>query len=113
MKLFSAFLSFLLLTSAFTSCKKPKIKACFTTDKSAFVVNDTITFDLNCSKNPSTSIIWDFGDGTSEESRSLSVKHSYINSGEYNVTLTICEHAMWYKLNTNCDQITKLVRVNQ
>lgn len=75
-------------------------------------INDSITFDLSCSENASYNT-WDWGDGTTENNRDLTTQHSYSTPGQYTVTLTSCEHAMWYKLETACDSYIKTIIVTQ
>ena len=69
-------------------------------------------FDLSCSENSATNNAWDFGDGTVSNSASAStITHSYTAPGQYTVTLTVCEHAMWFRGKVRCDDFSKTVIV--
>ncbi len=54
-------------------------------------VNQILTFDASGSTSsaPLTKILWDFGDGTTDNSGSLMVNHAYAADGTYNVLLTL------------------------
>lgn len=100
------------ITVAALGCEKEKPISCFTTSIDNATISDSIIFDLSCSDNPSYNT-WDFGDGTIVNSKDLTTIHSYSASGEYIVTLTVCEHAMWYKGKTECDDYSKTIIVAQ
>jgi len=87
--------------------KKHHYEACFTVDKTAASVGQTITFS-NCSNYDSgyTDALWNFGDGTTANSKgSESVTHSYSSPGTYQVILTVGE-------KENDSQQTKTVVIN-
>ncbi len=100
-----------IIVAAF-GCKREKPDSCFTTSMDQATINDSITFDLSCSENASY-ITWDWGDGTTVNNRDLTTTHSYGTPGQYTVTLTVCEHAMWYKSETTCDSYSKAIIVTQ
>jgi PKD repeat protein len=69
---------------------EPPPEATFTYSLANPKVGDVITFDASKSKGISGQIVeyeWDFGDGYS--GKRVSIKHSYYDSGTYNVALTV------------------------
>lgn len=67
-----------------SSCTKTP-SACYSADKGkAAKVNEEVQFDASCSQD-ATTYTWDFGDGGTDSG--LNVKHKYLNTGVYTVTL--------------------------
>jgi PKD repeat protein len=70
-----------------SSCYQPYyyeyVDACFYTQEDTYFVNEEIQF-YNCS-DQAQSYFWDFGDG--ETSTLINPKHTYIETGEYEVKL--------------------------
>jgi len=57
--------------------------------------NKTVTFDASGSFDPDGNIvkyIWDFGDGSSNETSNPIITHIYVKNGQYNVTLTVVDN---------------------
>ncbi len=79
-----------------TACTK-KPSASFTADKTTVKVGETVTF-ANASKNGQI-YYWEFGDGTTSQTRYPS--HIYKNSGSYNVTLTVSTNDKKKSSNTS------------
>lgn len=79
------FFFYLLGILLFSSCVKPT-KACFVYSVEDYLTH-TILFDASCSQSASF-FDWDFGDGdTSIFNSQDTLSHSYLQSGDYTVTL--------------------------
>ncbi|MBE0519971.1 Ig-like domain repeat protein [Candidatus Bathyarchaeota archaeon] len=74
------------------------------------VKNETITFDASASYDPDGNIIsykWDFGDGNITVVKTPTIMHSYLDCGDYSVTLKVTD-------NSNLtDTVTKIITVQK
>lgn len=68
----------------FGACQKAPM-ACFTASKTTAAVNETITFNSDCSMD-AHHYEWDFGDGSMSSEANPS--HAYSNAGSYTVMMT-------------------------
>jgi nitrous oxidase accessory protein NosD len=60
------------------------------------VINKKITFNASASYDPDGYIVnyaWDFGDGNITTIPNATVKHLYMNSGNYSITLTVTDNS--------------------
>lgn len=65
----------------------------FTESASTIYTGETIDFDASGSHDPDGTIVtyhWDFGDGNTGEG--VTVSHTYVDDGSYNVTLTVSDN---------------------
>ena len=91
-------------------CRKPNdFKACFTTEKDTYSINDEIVFE-NCSAfnkgDENSGVSWSMGDGTAKFSfGNESITHKYDSAGDYVVKIRI-----GYKEGP-ADEIEKLIKV--
>jgi PKD repeat protein len=87
-KLYGMILSgFLLASCSVESPLSPDaLKACFTTKKESYDLNETIFFDGKCSQN-AEEYIWYMGDGTVYEGEAYN--YQYTESGTYQVSLVV------------------------
>ncbi|MCW4016794.1 MAG: PKD domain-containing protein [Candidatus Bathyarchaeota archaeon] len=86
--------------SAKTSTSSYKVKvpnrsptADFTASPSTVYTDEVVEFDASASKDPDgsiTSYVWDFGDGN--VGSEVTATHSYVEDGEYVVTLTVTDN---------------------
>jgi PKD repeat protein len=82
------------LTVNILSAKSPPT-AIFKISPTAAKANKTVTFDASGSFDPDGNItryIWDFGDGSSNETSKSITTHIYVKNGQYNVTLTVVDN---------------------
>ncbi|MCW3986207.1 MAG: PKD domain-containing protein, partial [Candidatus Bathyarchaeota archaeon] len=82
--------------SASTSATKTVLNrppvASFTESAESVLVGETIYFNASASYDPDGTIVsyfWDFGDGAN--GTSMTVEHTYIDDGDYTVTLTVTD----------------------
>lgn len=69
-----------------------KLSPTFTFAPSNIRTTDIVTFDASQSVDPTQdTILWDFGDGTTDTSGNAIVNHSYSNVGSYTATLTVTD----------------------
>jgi DNA-binding beta-propeller fold protein YncE len=57
---------------------------------------NTVTFDASTSTSPTGTVVlyaWDFGDGQTASTDAPTITHTYANSGDYTVTLTVTNSA--------------------
>jgi len=90
--------------------ERPAITAQFTYEPGYPGANQTITFDASASHDPYGNITyyqWDLGDGSYVNTTQRTVTHSYDESGNYNVGLTVTGS------NDDMSSITKEIIVQQ
>jgi hypothetical protein len=91
-------------------CKKPNnFKACFTTEKEQYIVNEEIVFK-NCSSfnkgDENSGVSWSMGDGTAKFSfGNESISHKYESAGDYVIKLRV-----GYKEGP-ADEIEKIIKI--
>jgi PKD repeat protein len=59
-------------------------------------VGQMVTFDASSSaqgSSPVATMVWDFGDGSTDSSGSIKIDHAYETAGNYQVTLTLTDQA--------------------
>ncbi|MBL4586141.1 MAG: PKD domain-containing protein [Flavobacteriales bacterium] len=108
----SGILLLVLVSFVILGCKRETPVSCFTVEPIEASVGDSVVFDMSCSEN-TPYFSWDFGDGTSGGTNSLLILHSFSEAGEYKVTLRTCEHAMWYKWKTRCDESSRTIIITE
>ncbi len=104
--------------SSFDHYIKPRFYQCLSTSANAlFSCNTitirsgaysfapaTVTLQANFIGSNTRSLHWDFGDGSSSETNSANVSHTYQNPGRYVVKLSyVGDDGLWHS-NTNCER---------